>query len=71
MFGSHIWQSIGWDSIIYLAAIAGINPELHEAAKIDGANKWHEIWHVTLPGIRLTISILFILSLGSIFTGGI
>ena len=39
MFGSHIWQSIGWDSIIYLAAIASINPELYEAAKIDGANK--------------------------------
>ncbi|MCY9657557.1 ABC transporter permease subunit [Paenibacillus chondroitinus] len=70
MFGSHIWQSIGWDSIIYLAAIAGINPELHEAAKIDGANKWHEIWHVTLPGIRLTISILFILSLGNILQAG-
>ncbi|MFD0695548.1 ABC transporter permease [Paenibacillus sp. GCM10027628] len=70
MFGSHIWQSIGWDSIIYLAAMAGINPELHEAARIDGANKWHEIWHVTLPGIRLTISILFILSLGSILQAG-
>ncbi len=53
-----------------MAAIASINPELHEAAKIDGANKWHEIWHVTLPGIRLTISILFILSLGSILQAG-
>ncbi|MBW7453612.1 ABC transporter permease subunit [Paenibacillus sepulcri] len=70
MFGSHIWQSIGWDSIIYLAAIAGISPEQYEAAKIDGANKWHEIWHITLPGIRLTIAILFILGLGSILQAG-
>jgi putative aldouronate transport system permease protein len=70
MFGSHIWQGIGWDSIIYLAAIAGINPELYEAARMDGANKWREIWHISLPGMRLTISILFILSLGSILQAG-
>lgn len=70
MFGSYIWQSIGWDSIIYLAAIAGINPDLYEAARIDGANKWREIWHITLPGMRLTIMILFILSLGSILQAG-
>ncbi|WP_373291173.1 ABC transporter permease [Paenibacillus marchantiophytorum] len=70
MFGSHVWKSIGWDSIIYLAAMAGINMELYEASRIDGANKWHEIWHVTLPGIRMTISILFILSLGSVLNAG-
>lgn len=70
MFGSYIWQSIGWDSIIYLAAIAGINPDLYEAARIDGANKWREIWHITLPGMRLTIMILFILSLGGILQAG-
>ncbi|WP_188988201.1 ABC transporter permease [Paenibacillus nasutitermitis] len=70
MFGSHIWQSIGWDSIIYLAAIAGISPELYEAAKIDGASKWREIWHITLPGMRLTIAILFILGLGNILQAG-
>lgn len=70
MFGSHIWKTIGWDSIIYLAAIAGINPELYEAGRIDGASKWREIWNITLPGIMPTIMILFILSLGSILSAG-
>lgn len=70
MFGSHIWKSIGWDSIIYLAAIAGINQDMYEAAKIDGASKWKEIWHITLPSITPTIVILFILSLGSILSAG-
>lgn len=70
MFGSHIWKTVGWDSIIYLAAIAGINPELYEAGRIDGASKWREIWNITLPGIRPTIMILFILSLGSILSAG-
>ncbi|WP_441907385.1 ABC transporter permease [Paenibacillus sp. MCAF9] len=70
MFGSHIWKTIGWDSIIYLAAIAGINQDMYEAAKIDGASKWAEIWHITLPSIRPTILIVFILSLGSILSAG-
>ncbi|WP_372238945.1 ABC transporter permease [Paenibacillus sp. FSL A5-0031] len=70
MFGSHIWKTIGWDSIIYLAAIAGINQDMYEAAKIDGASKWAEIWHITLPSIRSTILIVFILSLGSILSAG-
>ncbi|WP_407673135.1 ABC transporter permease [Paenibacillus alkalitolerans] len=70
MFWSHIWKGIGWDSIIYLAAIAGINPELYEAASIDGASKWRQIWHITLPGIRPTVIILFILSLGNILSAG-
>ncbi|MDD9266697.1 ABC transporter permease [Paenibacillus sp. GCM10023248] len=70
MFGSHIWKTVGWDSIIYLAAIAGINPELYEAGRIDGASKWREIWNITLPIIRPTIMILFILSLGSILSAG-
>ncbi|MFQ3578635.1 MAG: ABC transporter permease subunit, partial [Bacteroidales bacterium] len=47
--GSNIWQNIGWGSIIYLAALSGINPELYEAAKIDGANRWRQTWHVTIP----------------------
>lgn len=70
MFGSHMWKSIGWDSIIYMAAIAGVNPDMYEAAKIDGANKFREIWNITLPSITPTIVILFILSLGSILSAG-
>ena len=61
-----IWQSIGWNTIIYLAAIAGISPELYEAAAIDGAGRFKRMWHVTLPGIRPTIVVLLILSLGRI-----
>ncbi|TVY03356.1 ABC transporter permease [Cohnella terricola] len=70
MFGSHLWKTIGWDSIIYLAAIAGINQDMYEAAKIDGASKWAEVWNITLPSIRPTILIVFILSLGSILSAG-
>ncbi|NMM54938.1 ABC transporter permease [Paenibacillus aquistagni] len=70
MFWSYVWKDVGWSSIIYYAAIVGINPALYEAAKIDGANKWRQIWHITLPGIRSTIIVLFILSLGSILSAG-
>jgi putative aldouronate transport system permease protein len=70
MFGSNLWKNIGWDSIIYLAAIAGVNPDMYEAAKMDGAGKWREIWNITLPSIRPTIVILFILSLGNILSAG-
>ncbi|MBE9914938.1 sugar ABC transporter permease [Paenibacillus donghaensis] len=70
MFWSYIWKDIGWNSIIYYAAIVGINPALYEAAKIDGANKWRQMWHITLPGIRSTIIVLFILSLGNILSAG-
>jgi len=59
-----VWQSIGWNTIIYLAAITGINPELYEAAAIDGAGRLRRMWHVTLPGIRSTIIVLFIMRLG-------
>lgn len=59
-----VWQGMGWGTILYLSAITGINPELFEAAKIDGANKMQQIWHVTLPGIRPTIVVLLILSVG-------
>jgi putative aldouronate transport system permease protein len=61
-----IWQSVGWNTIIYLAAITGINPELYEAASVDGASRLRKIWHVTLPGLRPTIVILLIMSLGRI-----
>lgn len=59
-----VWQNMGWGTILYLSAITGINMELFEAAKIDGANKMQQIWHVTLPGIRSTIAVLLILSIG-------
>lgn len=59
-----VWQSAGWGTIIYLAAIVGINQELYEAAKIDGANRWNCIRHITLPGIKATIMTLLILNLG-------
>jgi putative aldouronate transport system permease protein len=65
-----IWQSVGWNTIIYLAAITAINPELYEAAAIDGAGRFRRIWHVTLPGIRATIVVLLILSLGNILGSG-
>jgi putative aldouronate transport system permease protein len=61
-----IWQSVGWNTIIYLAAITGINPEQYEAASVDGASRLRKIWHITLPGIKSTIIILLILSLGRI-----
>ncbi|SDC76925.1 putative aldouronate transport system permease protein [Paenibacillus sp. UNCCL117] len=60
-----IWKDAGWGTIIFLAALAGINPELYEAAKVDGANRFHNIWHITLPGIKSTIIILLLLRLGS------
>jgi putative aldouronate transport system permease protein len=63
---SGVWQSAGWNAIIYLAAIAGINPELYEAATVDGAGRLRKIWHITLPCIKTTIIILLILNIGRI-----
>jgi putative aldouronate transport system permease protein len=67
---SIVWQNTGYGSIIYLAALSGINPELHEAAQIDGASRLRRIWHINLPGIKPTIMILFILACGSIMSVG-
>ncbi len=61
-----IWKECGWNTIIYLAALTAINPELYEAAEVDGASRLQKIWHVTLPGIRSTIIILLIMNLGHI-----
>ena len=61
-----VWQSMGWGTIIYLAAITGVNADLYEAAKVDGAGRWKQIWHVTLPCIRPTIVVMLIMSLGRI-----
>lgn len=68
--GSDVWKNIGWNSIIYMAAIAGIDQQQYEAAKIDGANRFRQIWHVTLPGVRNIAIILFILSIGSLMSAG-
>lgn len=61
-----VWQGMGWGTIIYLAAITGINGELYEAAMIDGAGRWKRIWHITLPGIKGTVVTLLIMNLGRV-----
>jgi putative aldouronate transport system permease protein len=68
--GSEVWQSFGWGSIIYLAALTGINPELYEAATVDGASRLQRMWHIDLPGILPTIMILLILRMGGILAVG-
>ncbi|WP_082935270.1 MULTISPECIES: ABC transporter permease [unclassified Paenibacillus] len=65
-----IWKETGWNAIIYLAAIAGIGPELYEAARVDGASRIRQIWHITMPGIRSTIIILLIMSIGHLLSIG-
>ena len=67
---SNIWKEVGWDSIIYLAAITSIDPGLYEAAEVDGAGRFQKIWHVTLPGIKGTIAIMLILAIGQVMTNG-
>jgi putative aldouronate transport system permease protein len=70
LVGSEVWQNLGWGAIIYLAAMSGIDPTLYEAAKVDGANRLRMIWHITLPGIRSIIVLLFILKLGHLLDAG-
>ena len=67
---SGIWQEVGWGSIIYLSALASIDPSLYEAAVIDGASRFKRMWHITLPGIAPTIIIMFILRLGQFMSLG-
>ena len=67
---TELWQTLGWNSIIYLAALAGIDPQLHESAQIDGASRLQRVWHINLPGIRQTIILLFILDCGKIMSVG-
>lgn len=68
--GSDIWQNAGFSMIIYLAALTAIDPSLHEAAKMDGANKFRRIWHIDIPGIMPVVTILFVLAIGNIFNLG-
>jgi ABC-type polysaccharide transport system permease subunit len=65
-----IWQGMGWGTIIYLAALSGIDPELHEAARVDGANIWQRMWYIDIQGILPTVVILLILRSGSILSVG-
>lgn len=68
--GSDIWQNAGFSMIIYLAALTAIDPALHEAAKVDGANKFQRMWHIDIPSIMPVVSILFVLAIGNIFNLG-
>jgi putative aldouronate transport system permease protein len=68
--GSNIWKEAGFESIVYLAAIAGINPALYESARVDGASRWQMIWKITLPSILPTILIMFIIRIGNVVEVG-
>ncbi len=67
----NVWQTMGWGTIIYLAAITGISGELYEAAMIDGAGRWKRMWHITLPGIKGTIVTLLIMNLGKVMNSNL
>jgi putative aldouronate transport system permease protein len=67
---THVWKEVGWGAIIYLAAIAGIDPTLYESAMIDGAGRLKQMWYITLPSIRPTISVLVIMNLGWVLSSG-
>ncbi|MFD6177681.1 MULTISPECIES: ABC transporter permease [unclassified Isoptericola] len=67
---SEVWQTVGWGTILYLAALTTVDDQLYEAARIDGANRWQQTWHITLPGIRPTMMVLLILNIGSFMAVG-
>ncbi|MEU6250932.1 ABC transporter permease subunit [Glycomyces sp. NPDC047010] len=68
--GSEVWQTVGWGTILYLAALTSVDDSLYEAARIDGAGRWRQTWHVTLPGIRPTMITLLILNIGTFLNVG-
>jgi len=70
LYTTHIWKEMGWNAIIYMAAITGVDPALYEAATVDGANRLQQAWHITLPGILITIVVLFILTVGRLMSAG-
>lgn len=67
---TYLWKTVGWNSIIYLAAISNIDPTLYEAASMDGANRVQTIWYITLPQLKVIIGLMFIMALGSIMSAG-
>jgi putative aldouronate transport system permease protein len=70
LIASSIWKGVGWGAIIYLAALSGVDPMLHEAAIVDGATRWQRIWHINLPAIAPVVSIVLILGMGGIMNAG-
>ena len=68
--GMTIWQTTGFGAIIYLAALSGIDPQLYEAAIVDGANRWQQTWHITLPGISTTVVVMLLLRIGNLLNIG-
>ncbi|MDQ1914920.1 ABC transporter permease subunit [Paenibacillus sp. GD4] len=70
LIASDIWKNFGYGTIVYLAAITGIDPGLYESATIDGANRWRKIWHITIPGMRMVIVLMSVLSLGQLLNAG-
>ncbi|KRE73003.1 protein lplB [Paenibacillus sp. Soil750] len=70
LVGSDVWKEAGWGAIIYLAALLGINEELYQAATVDGANRFRQIWHISLPGLKSTIIIILLLRIGYILDAG-
>lgn len=71
LFSMDLWRNIGWDSIIYLAAISSVDAELYEAAQMDGCSKLKRMWYITLPGIQATIGLLFIMGVGGLLSSGV
>ena len=70
VIATDVWKNFGYGTIVYLAAITGIDSTLYEAAQIDGANRWQQVWHVTLPGIRMTVVLMMVLALGRVLNAG-
>lgn len=70
LYATNVWKGVGWSAILYLAAMAGISPELYEAAEVDGANRYHKMLYITWPGIKSTAVILLILAFGGIMNNG-
>ena len=67
---SDVWKDVGWGSVLYIATIAGISPELYEAAVVDGANRWQRLWNITIPSLMPTITIMLILRVGGVLDAG-
>lgn len=67
---SDLWHGMGWNTVIFLAALTNIDPQLYEAARIDGAGKMQQIWHITLPGLKSTIIVLLLMKIGNIMNNG-
>ena len=64
------WKGVGWSAIIYIAGISGIDQQLYEAADVDGANRWHRIWHITVPGLTPTYMVMLLMSIAGILSNG-